>query len=289
MMRHKRLWCAICMLLAILSNGSQANAWWGYLGANNSSSIHINRECVNLSIHLDELSSGQVSPIQITHQGRMISGYHSRYANLQNNDVMLKERTSAMEGSLAFAETTEMRASVENEVTNEEIKEAGQPLVVDTFFERWPVLLSSQRYLRYSGTEINERDFGENNMDYIGTGFFYNTKLEKMRIYQALLQQLNITITADAVNESIKSVDFKANKITRYRTISNSTGISELKYGQASSNQLSLIRGHINYDQLGSQRYYGNFRMDAIMNATSREIYAVQNDTSCCEPCESTK
>lgn len=280
------MWCTICILFAILSNGCQANTWWGDVSTN-SGSIYITRECTNLSMRLEEASSGQVSSIHITSQGRMISGYYSRYANLQDNDVMLKEKTSAREGSIVFAETNEMNASAENEVTNVETKLAGQPLITDAFLEQWPVLLSSQRYLRYSGTEINDRDFGGNNMDYAGTNFLYNTKLEKERIYQALIQQLNLTITADVVNEAIKSVDFMANKITRYRTISNSTGISELKYGQASPDQLSMTRGNINYDQLGSQRYYGAFRMDAVLNATSWKSYVLQNDTSLGELCES--
>lgn len=271
-----------------------ADSWWGYLGTN-SSSFFINRESITFNMHSEESSQGQISPVQITPDGRSVEGYHSRYANLQDNDVMLKERTSARKGSLVSAEITEVNASTENAVVNEIDKPKGQFLLMDKFWEQWPVIIKSDRYLRYSGAEINDRDFGGNNMDYVGTTFLYNTQLERERVYQALLQRLNITLVAavnEGKNESIDSAELMANRITRYRSTSSSTGIAELKYGQASIDQLSMTRGRINYENAGDMRYSGKFRMDTLFNATSWNSDFTYNDTwlnGICETCEATR
>lgn len=289
-----RILCMVCILLALSAEMCLADSWWGILGTN-TSSFAINRESTTFSMRSEEALQGQISSVKVTPQGRTISGYHSRYANIQDNDVMLKERTNARDGSLVYAEITEINASAENVVTNEIDKPAGQSQLIDKFMEQWPVVLVSDRYLRYSGAEINDRDFGGNNMDYVGTTYLYNTQLEQSRIYQAILQRLNLSVVASVkggLNDSIDSVEYLANKMTRYRVTSNSTGIAELKFGQASSEQLSMIRGHINYDNKGDLRYNGNVQLNAIYNSTLMYNEATFNDTwlnGICEGCEATR
>jgi hypothetical protein len=60
-----------------------------------------------------------------------------------------------------------------------------------------------------------------------------------------------------------------------------STGFAELKYCQASDNQLSTVKGwgRANYDVRGEQRYNGRYMMNVNLNATSFRPYP-RNDTN---------
>lgn len=259
--------------------------WFGDVGTN-SSSWNITRESENMSLRFEETSKGEIAPLEITPGGRTISGYHSRYANMGENDVLIKERTSALEGSLTYAEITEMDAYTGNDVTRNVTKPKGTNEYIFDFREEWPVLLKSRRYILYNGSEINDRDFGGNNMDYAGTSFLYNTKLEKDRYYRLYLQRLNITVTA--VDDAITHVEFLPLRQIRYEEASYSTGIANLKYGQAGRDQTSMTKGHINYDVRGEQVYHGPHEMRVKLNATTWGITLGDNSSwlgGMCEVC----
>lgn len=253
-------------LILALSSLSCAVSWWGNVGTN-SSSWNITRESENISLRFEEASKGEIAPLEITPGGRTIRGYHSRYANMGENDVLIKERTSALEGSLMYSEITELDAYTGNDITRNITKPKGTDEYAFNFWEEWPVLLKSRRYIRYNGSGINDRDFGGNNMDYAGTSLLYNTKLEKDRFYSLYLQRLNITVTA--IDAAITHVEFLPLRQIRYEEASYSNGVANLKYGQAGVDQTSMTKGHINYDVWGEQVYHGPHEMRAKLNATT--------------------
>jgi len=281
--------CCLCILaLALISTSSLADSWYGTVITNSSSYI-INRQGITFSLHFEESTKGVISPLKLTTRGRTESGYHSRYANVKANEVVLKERTHAEEGALKYAEITDLRATAESDVSREIAKKKGENLYVIEFSEDWPVVLKSGRRISYIGTGINDRDYGGNNLDFAGTGFLYNTNLERERYYRMILRDLNVTVLV--VNESrreyITAVDFMPVRQLRYQASSVSTGIADFKYGQASQDQLSLIKGRVTYDRQAQQRYDGRITMNVTLNATTWQNKTLVNQTwlGACEIC----
>lgn len=280
------LMALIYLLLAYISIGSNAISWHASVEANGSS-WSIERESMTMKMAFLEASRGRISSLNVTPQGRAISGYHSRYANIELNDVGLKERTDAKEGSLSYMETTEMRSSTEADLSRDTTMPKGSQVITFKFTEEWPVFLTSRRNLSYSGLGINDRDYGGNNMDFAGTSFLYNSRMMKDRTYSMSLQRMNITV--ESTNDSIINVGYLPVRRIRYMGVSFSDGISELKYGQASNDQLSLTKGRVNYDRIGQQRYYGLYKMLVDLNATAWNTILYQNGTwmgELCEDCE---
>ena len=203
------------------------------------------------------------------------------------NDVMLKERTSATKGYLRSVEKTDLISSIDGNVT-QKLRGRGNEtieIVEVDFSEEWPVLLNNRRHIYYNGSKINDRIFGGNNWDYAGTSSLYNTQYEQATAYGLFLHHLNISITAVLINKSIDaddtitfknssyitSVNYFPSRITRYDSRTYSTGITDLKFAQASENQLSTTKGlgRINYDSQIEQRFYGHFQMNMSLNETS--------------------
>ncbi|MFZ2471895.1 MAG: hypothetical protein WAW52_08145 [Methanothrix sp.] len=283
---YVHLCCIILLTFASVSVDCSATFWHGYV-AINGSSWQIVRHSENISLTSIEASKGNITSLQITPQGRSVDGYYSRYANMNANDVVSKERTSADQGSLRYAEICNLRANVEEAVTQSISKANDSNITFVEFSEYWPSQIQSRRHLYYSGSQINDRDYGGNNFDYVGTNFLYNTELEKDRTYRMLLQKINVSIAA--TDEAFLQVDYQPTKTLLYSGKSYSTGLAGLKYGMASGDQRSLTKGIINYDVLGSQDYYGTALMNLSMNLSSKNVVLQYNDSwlsGLCNSCE---
>ncbi|MEI6104132.1 MAG: hypothetical protein WCP70_09320 [Methanothrix sp.] len=283
----ERAFIIVCILFIaahiFLSPSVQAASWSGFVNTD-SSSWSVVRQSQNLSAHLTEQIDGAVGPLNVTPLGRSVAGYHSRYVNVNANDVMLKERTSATKGYLKSAEQTDLLSSTQGNI-NKRMKVSGDKtigIIEVNFSEEWPVLLKNKRHIYYNGSEINDRIFGGNNWDFAGTSSLYNSQYEQATAYGLFLHHLNISITAVLVNKSIDndeifknssyitSLNYLPSRITRYDSRTYSTGITDVKLAQASQNQLSTTKGlgRINYDSLIEQRYYGHFQMNMSLNET---------------------
>jgi hypothetical protein len=278
----------VLLFVAFISICCSATYWHGYVTLNNSSSAwQINRYSENMTMISIEGAKGNVTPLQITPQGRSVSGYYSRYANMNANDVVLKERTSANQGSLRYAEIINVRSNIDEPIILTISKAPDSYVTFNEFNEYWPSLLQSRRHLFYSGSQINDRDYGGNNFDYAGTSFLYNTELEKDRTYSMRLQKMNVSIAA--TEEGFLQIDYLPTKTLLYSSKSYSTGMANLKYGMASEDQRSLTKGIINYDILGQQDYSGTFFMNLSMNLTSHNQFLTYNDSwlsGVCDSCE---
>lgn len=217
----------IALLLAWLTFSASAASWSGSV-ITDSDSWYIYRESSNLSFSFEQSVEGQISPVDF--RGRSISPFHSFYENVKLNDVRIKERTAALEGSLSTEELLTLYSSVNNSVNASWYKPAGSDLWVIDFYEKWPVKFSYSKTMDYSGKEINNRDFIGNNKDYVGANFLYNTEFSKERTIKASLERLNATILA--TDESLQDVQLKATRSTEYKLKAHTSGITNFKYRQ---------------------------------------------------------
>jgi len=270
--------------MGILSTSTLGDVWFGTV-VTNSSGFYLSRESGNISATLVEAAKGNIESIPLSADGRLKAGYGSRYVNIDVNDVRLKERTYAKEGTIRYAETSTIKASNEEEVVRTISKPKGSDDYTIRFLEEWPVTLESRRHIYYSGEGINDRDWGGNNLDFAGTTFLYNSRLERERNYGMDLKNLNITVIAQ--DSGIESIEYLPVRSLRYQEDSISSGIADLKYGLASSEQISLTKGLASYDIRGDQRFVGLFSMNVSLNATTWHQKIQQNSSwaGACEIC----
>jgi hypothetical protein len=126
----------VLLFIAFISICCSATYWHGYVTLNNSSSWQIDRYSENMTMISIEGAKGNVTPLQITPQGRSVSGYYSRYANMNANDVVLKERTSANQGSLRYAEIINVRSNTD-EAQKQNILKDNDSYIAFIEFNEW--------------------------------------------------------------------------------------------------------------------------------------------------------
>jgi hypothetical protein len=153
----------IIALLLVSSITSVFAASWSGGVITDSDSWYIYRESTNTSFTFEQSVKGQVSPVDF--RGRVLTPFHSYYGDLTLNDVRVKERTAALEGSLSIEELLTLKSSINNSVNASWYKLAGSDLWTIDYYEKWPVKLCYSKTMAYSGRNINNRDFVGNNKD----------------------------------------------------------------------------------------------------------------------------
>ena len=277
----------LLLLVGLISSASAASWTFGVDNVTDGSSFWISRQSANMSFDLSGSVEGDISPIAVTPAGRVLSPYYSGMADLDVNDVRLKERTAALEGTYSSEELISLKAEATASVNRTYSKPAGSNVWTITLEENWPVTLNASKTVDYLGKNINDRDRAGNNGDLVGSSFLYNTELSRERDVALRLERLNATIIA--TNDTIISADVLATRSTVYDTTSRSTGIADLRYRQIDS------RGEV--VNLGEERYSGTYE---ITRRIEMELsYAKEtNETdwlSCCvggcsdtDPCDLT-
>jgi hypothetical protein len=258
------------LVLALIS-GAQAASWSGSVKTD-SDSWYLYRESSNLSFDFTQKVKGQISPVDF--RGRTLSPFHSFYENVKLNDVCVKERTAALEGSLSTEELLTLKSSINNSVNASWYKPAGSDLWTIDFYEKWPVKLSYSKTMAYSGFGINNRDFVGNNQDFVGANFLYNTEFSKERTLNASLERLNATILA--TDESLQSVLVKATRSTEYKLKAHTTGIANFKYRQVGADE-EIVNA-------GDERFAGVYDIEKSILMKSRfDLYRGEDDwLPCC-------
>lgn len=247
----------IALLLAWLTFSASAASWSGSV-ITDSDSWYIYRESSNLRFSFEQSVEGQISPVNF--RGTALSPFHSFYENVKLNDVQIKERTAALEGSLSTEELLTLFSSINNSVNASWYKPAGSDLWTIDFYEKWPVKLSYSKTMDYSGREINNRDFVGNNKDYVGANFLYNTEFSKERTIKASLERLNATILA--TDESLQDVQVKATRSTEYKLKAHTSGITNFKYRQVGHDE--------EIANTGDERYVGIYDIEKNILMKSR-------------------
>jgi hypothetical protein len=250
---------AIIVILNVVTLVFSASAasWSGSVKTN-SDSWSITRESSNLSFIYEQSVQGQISPVD--YRGRILSPYHSYYKDVIVNDVGLKERTSALQGSYSSKEQLLLKSSTNNSVNMTIIKPAGSDVYTIDFYEKWPVKLIYSKSMNYSGKEINNREFVGNNKDYVGANFLYNKEFSEERSLKMNLLRMNATILA--TDEAIDLSEVKATRDTQYKLQSHSTGIASFEWRQVGTNDEIL--------NAGDERFVGTYDIAKNMRMKSR-------------------
>jgi len=264
----------LLMLAGLISTASAASYTFGVDNVTDGSSFWISRQSANMSFDLSGSVEGDIAPIAVTPAGRVLTPYYSGMADLDANDVRLRERTAALEGIYSSEEVISLRASARSTVNRTYAKPAGSDVWTITLEENWPVTLNASRTVDYLGKSINDRDWAGNNGDAIGSSFLYNPELSRERDVALHLDGLNATIIA--TDDTIISADVYPTRSTVYEITSHSTGIADLRYRQTDS------RGEL--INLGGERYTGTY--DITRRVEMELVYANEtNETdwlSCC-------
>jgi hypothetical protein len=108
---HKPIYIALFLALITSANSTI----WSASVEIDSDTWSIYRQSSNLSFICEQSVQGQISPVD--YRGRTLIPYHSFYENVRQNDVGVKERTSALQGSYSSKEILSLES-----VTNDTVK-----------------------------------------------------------------------------------------------------------------------------------------------------------------------
>jgi len=265
---------AIIILVAFALTLDVNAVYWSSSVDTNSSHWSIYRESGNISFGLSSSVEGRISFVES--HGRILSPYQSYYEEVGTNDVRLRERRSALEGSYKSTDEINMQSVVyPNEIEIIVDKPAGTGMyTIEYKNEIWPVFLKASRTLAYSGQQINDRNFEGNNGDFVGANFLYNNELSKEQRSVIWLQRMNATVLA--TDDAILLAEFKPTKYLGYLIRAKATGIADLSYRLRDS-QYDVK--HQNYPALseGEERYYGTY--DLARKIEIRSVFEKSNDT----------
>jgi hypothetical protein len=253
---------ALIMGLALISCGSAT--FQSLTVGTNSSSWSVYRQSQNLSFDYSESVQGTVSAVD--YHGRSLSPYHSAYHDVRVNDVRLRGRTAALQGNYSSLELIYLRADTINSVTIDISKPGGSPVYTIQYVEEWPAIIKSIKSMRYSGREINEREFVGNNLDYAGSNLLYNRELSRQTNAGLLLKRTNATVLA--TDDAILSADFMPSREMVYVTRTHSTGIADLNY-RLTGPGYEVKPGF--YAELieSEERYYGTYNISRSIHIKS--------------------
>ena len=268
----RRDWGILLIVFALSSN--VCGVYWSSHVDTNSSHWSIYRENSNISFNLSSSVNGKISPVESRY--RSLHPYQSYYEEVGTNDVRLKQRTNALEGSYKSTDEIMMQSAVypdEIEIT------VDKPIGTDIYAieyenEQWPVIIKASKTLAYSGQQINDRDFEGNNGDFVGAYFLYNHELSKEQRSVIWLQRMNASVLA--TNDTILSAEFKPTKYLGYLIQANTTGIADLSYRLRDSHYDFT---HQNYPALseGEERYYGTY--DLARKIEMKTVFEKSDDT----------
>jgi len=265
-----KLLLLVGLLMAALIFTAQGASWSGSVKTY-SDSWSISRESSNLSFTCEQSVQGTISPVDYRYG--TLSPYHSFYEDVLVNDVGVKERTYAQQGSFSSEEQLMLKSSINNSVNATIYKPAGSDVYTIGFYEKWPVSLNYSKSMNYSGKEINNREFVGNNHDYVGANFLYNHEFSKEQSLNMSLMRMNATIFA--TDEALDVAQVQATRDTQYRLQSHSTGIANFKWRQVDTDDEVL--------NAGDERFVGDYEIVKNMHMSSRFNEITKED--CWLPC----
>ena len=268
----RRDWRILLIVFALSSN--VCGVYWSSHVDTDSSHWSIYRESSNISFNLSSFVEGKISPVESRY--RSLHPYQSYYEEVGTNDVRLRQRTNALEGSYKSTDEIMMKSTVnQNDIDILVDKPIGTDIYeIEYENERWPVFIKAGRTLVYSGQQINDRDFEGNNGDFVGANFLYNHELSTEQKSVIWLQRMNATVLA--TNDTILLAEFKPTKYLGYQIQAKTTGIADLSYRLRDS-QYDVK--HQNYPALseGEERYHGTYNLTRKIEMKS--VFEKYNDT----------
>lgn len=258
------------MLLMLFIFDASAASWSGSVKTD-SDVWSLTRESSNLSLIYEQSVQGQIAPVHYRY--RTLGPFHSNYKDIKQNDMRVKERTAALQGSFSSEEQIKLISWTNDSVNLTIDKPAGSDIYDIEFYEHWPVTLNYSKSMNYSGTEINNREFAGNNKDYVGDIFLYSDEFSKERSLNMSLDRLNVTILA--TDEAINLGEVKATKDMQYSLQSHSTGIANFKWRQVGAENEVL--------NTGDERFVGIY--DIVKNIRMKSRFDLARNDDFWLPC----
>jgi len=230
-------WLYLLLVLLFASSVVLANSW---IASVNGWSI--DRRGMTMNMSLDESFSGTVSKIEVSPDRRSSGGYHSRYIDIGFQGIGLQERDYAREGQISSSEITFIRSEDNESVDYMANKSDKDPFTYFHYFERWPMILKSDRILEYDGWGMNEREVTGNNLDQVISTLNYNPVLSRSRYINSSLDRFNVTVTAN-LNGTVIGADYQPTKRFAYESQTLSTGLGQIYYRQSAANSSLMHEG----------------------------------------------
>ncbi len=199
-----------------------------------------------------------------------ISGFSSgegrfyRITEINVNDVRMRERISAGEGSIDAEEWIYMVSEAIDDPTSEVIKLPETQTFSVYLEEAWPVVLKADRKIDYMGALICDREAFGNDLDYVRASYLYNSDYRKERTVDLWL---NRTVFTGKVADDPLEVPFLppnrviSNKSLYYAADSISDGVATLSYRQVGDDRSILGEGY--------ESYCGSFRIARTISMRS--------------------
>jgi hypothetical protein len=255
---------ALGILFVLISSASADYFGVTLRGDNSSYSWGIERQSQNISFSLSSFVDGSVSATKF--HDRFLGAYQSSYTDVVENDIWLKERTSSLEGRYRSEENINLKSRIDNAHEVTFIKPSGTDVYTLSVYERWPVLLTANKNLLYSGRRINDWDVAANNRDFASSNMLYNHELVKDWRTVMVLDRMNAT--AQSTEEAIVLGDLMATRYLGYLVKANTTGIADLRYNHAGP-IYDPKRSDYPPLQKGEERYYGAYSIRRLIEMRS--------------------
>lgn len=209
------------------------------------------RESGNVSLSLYGLAIG--------------AGDYYRFTEADYNEVRVRERISASDGTLDTKERLLIEADVTEDVEVELEKKPGGQDYTLTVNESWPVAMYSQRSLDFMGKGIYNRDSFGNNLDFVAASF---QRVADLKSERTCLQSLENAWFELQLNNTTKAVyvdRFMPNKTIEYDLYSLFEGEATFSYGQSD--------GRIPISE-SEERYAGRFQLQRglLMSSLGRNF-----------------
>jgi hypothetical protein len=158
-------------------------------------------------------------------------GSFSRYTDINNNDVRMRERISTNYGTVDTDEVVVMEANATEPGYIGAEKAPGNQdwhLMVN---EKLPVFMRASRSMDYKGKEgMSDRDFFGNNQDYVGSSHLRSTELKKDRVAVQVLESAQFLMGMNDTTKGIFLDKVNLAQLTAYNMESKSHGTVDLKY-----------------------------------------------------------
>jgi hypothetical protein len=233
------------------------------------------RQSQNVTMHVSGFSMGD--------------GSFNRYGEIGLDELTIKDRTSAANGSIFLKEKVDIKADDSNDVTFAANKPPGVNDWYVTVNESWPARIDSYRSLDFKGRQINDQESFGDNFEHAGSSLLYAESLRKDTAVTLILKDAEFkAIINDTNNNSnlsnkslsnftvIVSDKFLPNLTLIMDQRLSFTGQATLKY-KHSQDRVPVLEGEDNF--------WGTFTTERNINSTSVHYNFTDIDPdmmSCC-------
>jgi hypothetical protein len=220
------------------------------------------RQSQNVTMHVSGFSMGE--------------GSFNRYGEIGLDEVRIKDRTSAANGSIFLNEKMDIKADDSNDVTFAANKPPGVNDWYVTVNESWPVRIDSYRSLDFKGRQINDKESFGNNFEYAGSSLLYAESLRKDTAVTLILKDVKFEAIINDTTNSTLLDKFMPNLSLIMDQRLSFNGQATLKY-RHSQDRVPVLEGE--------DYFWGTFTAERNINSTTNHYNSTDLDLEmmpCC-------